>query len=215
MFAAATALTLGDVEPYQQTERYSCGAATLKAVLKHWGEDVGEKKLIKEIGIDPKSGSTALQVAAAARARGYRAQVKQFRDLNELGSYTNRDVPVIVAMRSFTKPNQGHFLVATRVNPASVELMDPNVKGNQRTLTYREMLQRWAFRDRVGVIVTPKNRRTGLGVPGVSSSETSPSRRTIGLVIAGAVAAIAAATTGVVLYRRQRSPEWQQQRWNP
>src|SRR5690349_1532789 len=105
MFAAATALTLGDVEPYQQTERYSCGAATLKSVLKHWGEDVGEKTLIKEIGIDPKSGSTAVQVAAAARRRGYLAQVKQFRDLNELGTYTNRDVPVIVAMRSFTKPN--------------------------------------------------------------------------------------------------------------
>lgn len=207
MFAAATALTLGDVEPYQQTEKYSCGAATLKAVMKHWGENANEKTLIKEIGIDPKQGSTALQVAAAARKRGYLAQVRQFRGLQELGTYTNQDMPVIVAMRSFTRPNQGHFLVATKVTPSTVELMDPNVKGNRRSLTHREMLSRWAFRDRVGVVVTPKRKRAGLGVSNVSSTEMSPSRRTIGFAIAGAVAvaAIAAATAGVMIYRRRHT----------
>lgn len=201
MFAAATALTLGDVEPYQQIEKYSCGAATLKAVLKHWGEDVDEKTLIREIGIDPEQGSTAMQVAAAARARGYLAQVKQFKSIAELGTYTDRNIPVIIAMRSFTRPNQGHFTVATKVMPSTVKLMDPNVKGNRRVISYREMDTRWRFRDRVGVIVTPKDKRKVSSL----SEATVPSRRTRGLAIAGAVTAIAAATAGIVIWRRKHA----------
>jgi ABC-type bacteriocin/lantibiotic exporter with double-glycine peptidase domain len=192
MLAAAH---LGDVEPYQQIAKYSCGAATLRSVLKHWGETVSERTLIREIGIDPEQGSTALQVAGAARQRGYQAQVKQFGSLEELSAYTNRNVPVIVAMRSFTKPNQGHFLVATKVG-THIDLMDPNVKGNKRTLSRREMLSRWAFRDRVGVIVTPKSKTAQLG---------EVTKKTITYAIVGVVLAIAAATTGVVLWRRKRA----------
>jgi ABC-type bacteriocin/lantibiotic exporter with double-glycine peptidase domain len=107
-------------------------------------------------------------------------------------------VPVIVAMRSFTKPNQGHFLVATKVTPTTVELMDPNVKGNRRTLSYSEMLSRWAFRDRVGVVVTPRRKTVGLGV-------TAARSHTLAYALAGAAALVAVATTGVVLWRRKRA----------
>lgn len=152
------AVTLADVEPYQQIAHYSCGAAALKAVLKHWGEDVVERILIREIGVDPETGSTADQVARAARARGYAARVHRFSSIDELATYTNRGVPVIVAIRSFTRPDQGHFVVATRVN-SHVEIMDPNVRGNRRVLTRREMDRRWRFRDYGGVIVQPRQRQ--------------------------------------------------------
>lgn len=189
---------LGDVEPYQQIEKYSCGAATLKAVLGHWGERVPERKLIKEIGIDPENGSTALQVAAAARARGYNAAVKMFGSLAELGRITAQDTPVILAIQSFTRPNQGHFVVATAVKPTTVEIMDPNVKGNRRTLTHHELDTRWKFRDRVGVVVTPKRKTAQFGAVTWTS-------RTTAYALAGAVLAIAGAVTGVVLWRRKRA----------
>jgi len=189
---------LGDVEPYQQVERYSCGAATLKAVLGHWGERLPERKLIKEIGIDPENGSTALQVADAARRRGYNAQVKLFGSIAELGRVTAQNTPVILAIQSFTRPNQGHFVVATEVKPTVVGIMDPNVKGNRRTLTHRELDKRWKFRDRVGVIVTPKTKKTQLG-------SVSWTPRTTVFALAGAALAIAGAVTGVVIYRRKRT----------
>ena len=190
---------LGDVEPYQQVEKYSCGAATLKAVLGHWGERVPERKLIKEIGIDPENGSTALQVAAAARKRGYNATVKMFGSITELGKVTAQDTPVILAIRSFTRPNQGHFVVATKVQPGAVEIMDPNVKGNRRTLTHRELDDRWKFRDRVGVVVTPKRKQTQLG------ATTSWTPRTTAFALAGAALAIVGTVTGVVLWRRKHA----------
>jgi len=195
MLAAAY---LGDVEPYQQIEKYSCGAATLKAVLGHWNERVPERKLIKEIGIDPENGSTALQVAAAARARGYNANVKLFGSIAELGRVTSQDTPVILAIQSFTRPNQGHFVVATEVKPTVVEIMDPNVKGNRRTLTHRELDKRWKFRDRVGVIITPKNKAAQFGGTAWTSRSTS-------FALAGATLAIAGAVIGVVIWRRKRA----------
>jgi ABC-type bacteriocin/lantibiotic exporter with double-glycine peptidase domain len=179
---------LGAVEPYQQIEPYSCGAAALKAVLQHWGERVPEKTLIREVGIDPKTGSTAPQVAGAARRRGYLARAHYFRSVDELATYTSRDVPVILAIRSFTRPNQGHFVVATRVGKDLVEIMDPNVQGNRRLLSRRELDRRWQFRDRVGVIVVPKRRRDPFG------EARLPSRATVGLaVLIGAAIAVGVA----------------------
>lgn len=194
MLAAAS---LGQVAPYQQIEKYSCGAATLKAVLGHWGERASERTLIKEIGIDPENGSTALQVAGAARKRGYNATVKMFSSIAELGRVTAQDTPVILAIRSFTRPNQGHFVVATEVKPTTVEIMDPNVKGNHRTLSHRELDARWKFRDRVGVVVTPKNKHAQLGT-------FSWTPRATAYALAGAVLAVAGVVTGVVLYRRRK-----------
>jgi len=190
--------TLGQVAPYQQIEKYSCGAATLKAVLGHWGEHVPERKLIKEIGIDPENGSTAVQVADAARRRGYNANVRLFSSITELGKVTAQDTPVILAIRSFTRPNQGHFVVATKVQPGAVEIMDPNVKGNRRTLTHRELDSRWAFRDRVGLVVTPKRKQVQFGA-------VTWTPRTTAYALAGAVLAIAGAVTGVVIWRRRRA----------
>jgi len=192
--------TLADVEPYQQILDYSCGAAALKAVYQHWGERVDEPTLIREVGIDPKNGSTAQQVTDAARRRGYLAQAKMFRSIDELGTYTAQDIPVIVAVRSFRRPNQGHFVVATKIDPNYVEIMDPNVRGNRRTLTRSEMDRRWQFRNRIGVIVVPKRKRPQLGQ---STSSRLTSQQTAALAVAGAIVVIAATTAGIAIYRRR------------
>lgn len=163
--------TLGQVEPYQQIQPYSCGAATLKAVTRHWGADFDEAMLIKLIDIDPNNGSTVDQVTRAARKLGFDAAPWKFDSIDELKTYTDRDVPVIIAVRSFTKPNQGHFVVAVDVDDTGVEMMDPNTRGNWRRVSRRELDDRWQFRDRYGIIVQPKApRRAGLGQAGGGSA---------------------------------------------
>jgi len=167
--------------------------------MGHWGDHVDESTLIREIGIDPKAGSTAWQVTMAARRRNYFAQTRRFSNIDELGSYTNSDVPVIVAIRSFTRPGQGHFVVATKVKPTNVVVMDPNVRGNRRTISRREFDQRWQFRDRVGVVVIPRRKKMML-----ADATPSPPKRFFALVITGAIVA-ASITVGVVMARRRRA----------
>jgi ABC-type bacteriocin/lantibiotic exporter with double-glycine peptidase domain len=199
--------TLGEVEPYQQIEKYSCGAATLKAVLKHYGDDHDERALIKLVGVDPKSGSSAHQVADAARKLGFNAEPFSFDSIDELKKYTDHDVPVIVAIRSFTRPDQGHFVVATRVDNRSVYVMDPNVAGNRRTLARDEMDRRWRFRDRTGVIITnsrpPRGRRNTFG--GRLASADGGERKSLWAAIAIGVGALAATTATVLFVRRRRA----------
>jgi ABC-type bacteriocin/lantibiotic exporter with double-glycine peptidase domain len=168
--------------------------------MGHWDEPADERDLIREVGVDPKTGSTCYQVEAAARARGYWAQTRQFDSIDELEQYTSRDVPVILAIQSFTRPGQGHFVIATDVKPSLVEIMDPNVKGNRRTLTRHELDKRWKFRDRVGVIVMTPQKRQQFG-------EVAPvvtRKRTIAYAITGVVVLLAAAGTGIVIYRRRK-----------
>jgi predicted double-glycine peptidase len=172
--------TLGEVEPYQQIEKYSCGAATLKAVLKHYGDDHDERALIKLVGVDPKSGSSAHQVADAARKLGFNAEPFSFDSIDELKKYTDHDVPVIVAIRSFTRPDQGHFVVATRVDNRSVYVMDPNTNSRP-----------------------PRGRRNTFG--GRLASADGGERKSLWAAIAIGVGALAATTATVLFVRRRRA----------
>jgi predicted double-glycine peptidase len=196
----------GDVEPYQQIRPYSCGAAALKAVMGHWGEPADEHDLIREVGVDPETGSSCHQVEAAARKRGYWAQTWKFDSLDELAKFTDRDIPVIIAIQSFTRPTEGHFVVATDVKSNHAEVMDPNVKGNQRTLSRHELDKRWKFRDRVGVLVMPPKKRQQFGFgQAPNTTTTSATRRRTAFAITGVVILIAAIGAGVIYRRRQRS----------
>lgn len=186
--------TLGEVLPYQQARKYSCGSAALKAVLQHWGTHLPEAILFDLVGVDPTSGSSVDQVAGAARRLGYSAHAIGFDSIDELASYTNRDQPVIVAIRSFTTPSQGHFVVATKVDANNVYMMDPNVKGNRRTISRGEMTSRWKFRGNTGVVVTPK--KAGLGAAGTSNTPW------LAFVVGGLVLA-AGATAAVVYFKRR------------
>jgi len=192
---------LGQVEPYQQVEQYSCGAATLKAVLAHWGDHHDERMLIDLIGVDPKQGSTVDQVARAARKLGFDAHPYQFDGLAELRQFTERDTPVIIAVQSFNRPNQGHFVVAVDVKDDMVEIMDPNTPGNWRVLSHAELDRRWKFRDRHAVLVQPRRARQGGQAARAAGLGAASARSWVPLaaILGGAVLA-----AGIVLIARRR-----------
>jgi ABC-type bacteriocin/lantibiotic exporter with double-glycine peptidase domain len=94
---------------------------------------------------------------------------------------------VIIAVRSFNRPQQGHFVVAVHVDDDTVDIMDPNTPGNWRRLDHRELDRRWRFRDRYGVLVLPM-RGTGRAQLGEAGGEWMP-----WAVAGGTAAALAAA----------------------
>lgn len=192
---------LGQVEPYQQVEQYSCGAAALKAVLGHWDDHHDERMLIDLIGVDPDHGSTVDQVARAARNLGYDARPHRFSGVSELRAITAQDTPVIIAVQSFNRPNQGHFVVAVDVKDDTVAIMDPNTPGNWRVLSHAELDRRWRFRDRYAVLVRPRaraQRQGGRAAAGLGAA-AAPTWAPLAVVLGGAVVA-----TAIVLIAQTR-----------
>jgi len=148
-------LALGYVESFPQTTRYTCGAATLGAVLKHWGRVYSEQDLVPIIGVHPETGATNEQMVNAAHRLGFNSEVRTFTGIDELRAFTDRDIPVILNIESFRHPGQGHFVVATQVDDRNVRLMDPSAPMVWRVISRDELDRRWRFRWRAGVIVIP------------------------------------------------------------
>jgi predicted double-glycine peptidase len=164
---ASEFMKLAKVEPYQQKTQYSCSAACLKSVLQHWGEGrFAEHEIMHEIGVHEKRGAEVDQITEAAKRMGFYAYDKSFSSLDEAQELTDSGVPIIADIQSFTSPGKGHYVVITAIDKENVTLMDPNVDGNTRIISKREMEDRWWDRRmkaphnlmvRWGVVVIPRS----------------------------------------------------------
>ena len=152
-------MSLGKVDPYQQEQPYSCGSATLYAVLKHYNfTNLSETALASLIGVDPKVGSTMDKLVAAAQTLGFNASIYTFKDLAQVKRLLNMSIPVIANIQSYTNPSHRHYVVITSIDGKYVYMMDPNVAGNIRVLPHVEMLKQWnGWRNMgyTGVVVSP------------------------------------------------------------
>jgi predicted double-glycine peptidase len=155
------AIQLGKVDPYQQSLPYTCGAATLYAVLKHYGiTHLDEDALASLIGVDPENGASMDKLVYAATTLGLRAGIYRFQDLPQVKRLINMGIPPIANIQSYTNPLHRHYVVITSIDGKYVYLMDPNVKGNLRVLPHAEMLKQWTgWRNMgyAGVVISPNN----------------------------------------------------------
>lgn len=146
-------MTLGEPQPIQQLTRYSCGAVCLLAIAEDYGiSGLDEATVARLIGVT-KNGAFPVQLVAAAKRLGLPAEERRFRTLAEAKSVTDKGVPIIANILSFTQPGGGHFVIITKIDDAGVHLMDPNVAGNRRLLSHEEMMRRWQTRQGSGVVV--------------------------------------------------------------
>ncbi len=134
---------LGQVDPYQQETQWTCSAACLHAVLQHWGDDWPEHILVPLIGAKPKRGAETTEIAEAARMLGYLAFEYSFDSVQHARVLLDQDIPIICDIQSFNHPGKGHYVVMTKADETTVDLMDPNTPGNHRTLSIEEMEGRW------------------------------------------------------------------------
>ena len=159
-------LKLSQVHPYQQAQKWSCSAACLKAVLGHWGTDITEEQAIEAIGAKPKGGAEVDQISKGARALGFYAVETKFKSLDAALEVLEK-APIVADVQSFKHPGKGHYVVLTGMKDGKVEVMDPNVEGNWRTLSIPELEERWwdwtmakphQVIRRWGVVVLPKSK---------------------------------------------------------
>jgi ABC-type bacteriocin/lantibiotic exporter with double-glycine peptidase domain len=141
-------LKLARVKPYQQETQQSCSAACLHSVLLHHGMEVPEDLLRKAIAVG-RHGAELYQIVGAARALGMKARQVEFKQLGDAIELVQKDIPLICDVQSWTKPGSGHYVVLASVGSGRAEVMDPNVKGNWRSMPVKEFDDRWWDGDNV------------------------------------------------------------------
>lgn len=151
--------TLGQVHPYQQQTDYSCAAANLLAVLKHYGVYGFDEPMLRSlIGVNPRYGASMEKIVRAAREIGMRAEIRSFKSLAEVRALVKREIFPIANVESWTRPQGRHYVTITGIDDQYVYVMDTNVKGNRRILTHNEMLKQWTGWRRFGytaVVIRP------------------------------------------------------------
>lgn len=155
-----------NVDPYQQQSQSSCSAACLKAVLESYNHKISELDAALEIGVKKNKGAETTQIVEAAERLGFKAYEKSF-TMSEAKELTDKGIPIICDIKSFTKPGSGHYVVLTDIKDNRVFIMDPNVEGNRRELGIDEFDTRWTDRamkypheimHHWGVVITPKEK---------------------------------------------------------
>lgn len=145
----ANALAVPVVE--QETD-YSCGPATLTAILRYWQRPVAcEQELYAPLHTTPKDGTEPFMLEAVARARGLRAEYRIGATVEDLRAALAAGTTVIVdlqAWRDTPRPwrydwDDGHYIVLVAIDGDRLYAMDPSADHGYSWLTLRELDERW------------------------------------------------------------------------
>jgi len=162
-------VAVGQVVGTGQETPWTCGPAALRAVLAHYGIDVAEPELSLAAATAPALGARPEGMVAAAARYGARGDAFIMNSVGELADLLALGVPPIIIVDSWTRPGKvGHYVVVTEIDPERglATIMDPHNESHWRTLTLRELDERWWARRkgadgaakivrRVAVIVRP------------------------------------------------------------
>lgn len=138
------------VQPFQETLRASmCGPACLKMVLAYYGVERSEAELAKSAGTDSNLGTNAQGIKRAAETLGFTVEVKNYSTFDDIQSWLDKTVPVIVNW--FTRGRMdypesevpdGHLSVVVGLDEEFIYLQDPEI-GKLRRITREDFLRVW------------------------------------------------------------------------
>lgn len=147
-------LALFNMPDTRQSTEYSCGAASLQAVLGYWGRDIGEEDIREMLNTNEESGTYPDDIIRVARALGLDADYKENMTLADLEGYVAQGIPVMVdcqAWRSVSQYNEswadtrynGHWVVVIGIDENNVTLEDPYILGDRGIMSTEEFEARW------------------------------------------------------------------------
>jgi predicted double-glycine peptidase len=152
----------------QQPDEYSCGVASLMAILAYYGtgpEDYDDLK--KQIGTTQKSGTDYHRMLRFAKEQGLRADVMHHMTLGQLEACLLEGKPVVCAIQAYAentparqradvykREDNGHYLVAIGYDDDNIYFMDPSLTGRRGFLPKAEFQARW--HDNEGTADQPK-----------------------------------------------------------
>jgi len=138
-----------------QATNYSCGAASLLAVLYYWlNYDGNESDLYAELGTEPKHGTRAARIAEAARRRGLKAELREGLSLADLRAALARKATVMLHIQAWREKSappktwrenweNNHYVILIGIDAANAYFMDPSAYTAYAWLPLSELLERW------------------------------------------------------------------------
>ena len=150
---------------HQQETDYSCGPASLLAVLRYWGAFKGkERDLYGPLETSKKDGTEPPKLRDFARSLGLSAELRTGMTLADLRAALGRGETVIVDIQAWrenphsTKPwkddwEDGHYVVVIGMDAKDVFFEDPVLKDSYAYMPADELLSRWHdYEDRHGTV---------------------------------------------------------------
>jgi predicted double-glycine peptidase len=137
----------------RQSFVYSCGPGSVQAVMAYYGENFRESDLIDKLKTDKDDGTYLRDMVKFLNANGLTTSLKQNMTTDELFSYINRKIPVIVLIQAWgneedfknnyrTCWDDGHFVVVIGYNEKEVLLSDPAIFSTGY-IPIGEFMERW------------------------------------------------------------------------
>lgn len=126
---------------YHQATDYSCGAASLRMVLAHFGIRTSEKRLAAALGTNTRTGTSRKAIIDHAKTRGLEVTARHHLTLADVAADVAAKRPVIVLYRE-PEEDVAHYAVCVGVTKTHVRLHDP-WHGPAFALTRRDFLRRW------------------------------------------------------------------------
>lgn len=146
--------------PLFKQKKNTCGPTALRMILKYFGNDISESRVIKSIGGINKYGTRTTKLAEFAKKSGFRLECLSYnRKLAKSGArikkpskadilkFLRRNIPVIVAVRSFLiyggkSSEEGHFIVVTGYKNGIFWYNDPH-DGKRHQIAEEDLLFAW------------------------------------------------------------------------
>jgi len=136
----------------EQATDYSCGPATLLAVLRYWGKKVAcEQDLYAPLHTTAKDGTEPDKLAEVARAHGLRAEYRVGASVGDLRAALAAGTTVILDLQAWRdKPiawrddwDDGHYIVLVAIEGDRLYAMDPSADHGFSWLGLGEFEERW------------------------------------------------------------------------
>jgi predicted double-glycine peptidase len=137
-----------------QATSYSCGAASLMAVLEYWNvSDAPETTLFKPLHTTSKSGTSEYAMSDLAKKDyGLSSEIRAGMSLQDLRDALKDGTTVIVDLQAWsdeqvsdwkTQWEDGHYVVLVAMDADYAYFMDPSSHGAYAYIPLPELLDRW------------------------------------------------------------------------
>ena len=139
-----------NVKPFQETLRTDmCGPASLKIVLDYYGVNKSEQELARLTGLVPGLGIDDKSIIKAAESLGFKVQIKNESNFDDIEEWLKKGVPVIVNWftrgrcdYNDSKVADGHYSVVFGLDDEHIYLQDPET-GGERKIKREDFMKVW------------------------------------------------------------------------
>ncbi len=149
------------VKPFQETLHKSmCGPASLKMVLDYYGVEKSEEDLAALCKTTDELGTDDIGIQQAAQSLGFIAEIKNNSTFEDIQTWLNKKVPVIVnwittGRKDYSESEvaDGHYSVVVGLDDELIYLQDPEI-GKVREIARGDFMKVWY--DFTGKVIKPE-----------------------------------------------------------